>query len=121
MGFKNRKIYVGLSLDKIIERSNDLKVAYKSELEFGDFLIVSTRNSSYYINVLGFDSYLVIGGWFSKKGLSPIKTTIAGCTWGGHILKTDIIAACGLRLEFDNQIVTSKIKTIFLFKRNWQN
>ena len=118
---KDNKIYFGPSLDKIVEKSQNLKVAYKSELNFGDFLIVSTKNSSYHINVLGYDSYIVTGGWFSRKGRSPIKTTIAGCTWGGHVLKTDIIAACGLRLEFDNHVVTSKIKKIILFRGRGQN
>ena len=57
--------------------------------------------------------YRVSGGWFDKNNLAPVKTTIHGCTWGGSIIKTDIIAACGLHLEFGNKVVTSKIKKIF--------
>ncbi|MGD2294719.1 MAG: hypothetical protein PVF22_02665 [Candidatus Aminicenantes bacterium] len=116
MSRENKRLHLGLSLDKIIENSDDLKIAYKSELDFGDTLIIQTRNSSYFIFVLGYDSYLVLGGWFDRKGMSPKKTSIAGCTWGGHILKTDIVAAGGLRLEFGNRVVTSRIKKIVVLK-----
>jgi hypothetical protein len=39
---------------------------------------------------------------------------ISGCTWGGKIIKKNIIAACGLCLEFSNRIVTTPIKKIFM-------
>ncbi len=45
-----------------------------------------------------------------KEGLSPLRTTINGCTWGGSAIKVDIVAACGLHLEFGNRVVTSRIK-----------
>jgi hypothetical protein len=57
--------------------------------------------------------YDVSGGWFDKNNLARTKTTIHGCTWGGSIIKSDIIAACGLHLEFGNRVVTSKIEKIF--------
>ena len=47
--------------------------------------------------------------------MSPIKTTIKGCTWGGSIIKTDIVAACGLNLEFGNRLLTSAIQKIIVF------
>ena len=109
---------LGSSLDKIVEKSNSMNVAYKSELNCGDTLIIVTKNSTYVCNVLGNDVYLVSGGWFDREGLSPTKISVAGCTWGGRILKTDVIAACGLKLEFDNRVVTTRIKKIILLRGN---
>jgi hypothetical protein len=33
---------------------------------------------------------------------------------GGSIIKVDIVAACGLSLEFGNRVVTSTIQKIFV-------
>ena len=38
--------------------------------------------------------------------------SIAGCTWGGTVIKCDIVAARGLRLEFGNRVVTSPIREV---------
>ena len=53
-----------------------------------------------------------LGGWFDNEGLSPFKTTINGCTWGGRAIKVDVVAACGLHLEFGNQLITSRIQKV---------
>ena len=54
----------------------------------------------------------VSGGWFDHEGLSPFKTSINGCTWGGRAIKVDVVAACGLFLEFGNQLITSRIQKV---------
>ena len=82
----------------------------KEDLQFGDLVVITTLNSVYSVYVLGNGSYLVSGGWFDRKGLSPVNTTITGCTFGGRIIKLDIVAACGLRLEFGNRVVTTPIQ-----------
>jgi hypothetical protein len=102
------------SLDAIIAQSDHLKQVRKADRRFGDWVIVVTLNSVYSIRVVEDDFYIVSGGWFDREGVSPMKITIAGCTWGGSILKTDIIAACGLSLEFGNRVVTSTIQKIFV-------
>jgi hypothetical protein len=107
------------SLDKITETSTALKQIYKRDLQPGDVVLIFTRNSLYNLNVLENSRYLVSGGWFDRKLLSPLKTTIVGCTWGGSAIKVDIVAACGLRLEFGNRVITSPIEKILLIK-NWQ-
>jgi hypothetical protein len=84
----------------------------KSELHSGDRLLVTTDNSVYSITVLEDATYSVRGGWFDRKGLSPVVTSIAGCTWGGSVIKVDVVAAHGLRLEFGNRVVTSGIREI---------
>lgn len=105
-------IKFGHSLQKIVECSTRLKEIRKSDLRPGDLVLVTTLNSVYSVRVLGSNQYQVSGGWFDKHGLSPMKTTIAGCTWGGSIIKVNIIAAIGLCLEFGNRVVTSPIQKI---------
>ncbi len=109
------------SLDAIIAQSDNLKQVRKAELNFGDWVVVVTLNSVYSIRVVEDGLYSVSGGWFDREGVSPLKTTIAGCTWGGSILKTDIVAACGLSLEFGNRVVTSPIQKIFVVPQGGEN
>ena len=67
----------------------------KSDLRHGDCVVVTTENSVYSICVLEDMTYAIRGGWFDRNGLSPVKTSISGCTWGGSAIKGDIVAACG--------------------------
>ena len=106
----------GHSLDKIVEYSKKIGKIHKSDLSLGDFLIIQTLNSIYTILVQEKGYYLVSGGWFDKKGISPSKIKITGCSWGASIINIEILAACGLCLEFENRLVTSQIKKISLIK-----
>ena len=81
---------------------------------------VTTRNSVYWIWVLQEDLYSVSGGWFDLKGLSPYKTGINGCTWGGSAIKHDIVAAPGLFLEFGNWVTTTRIQHIRVIRSEEQ-
>jgi len=105
-------------LTDIVEESESLNQIHKSNLKVGDTVILKTINSVYLVKVQEQDKYTVSGGWFDKNNLSPVTTTINGCTWGGSIIKTDIVAACGLHLEFGNKIVTSRINKIFHISSN---
>jgi hypothetical protein len=100
-------------LQDIVNQSKYLNQLYKNRLRAGDQVILKTSNSVYLISVLENGQYMVSGGWFEKNNLAPVKTTIHGCTWGGSVIKADIVAACGLHLEFGNKVITSKIKKIF--------
>lgn len=111
----------GYSLEEIIESAIHLKQVRKEGLQFGDIVIITTRNSVYSVRVLDNNHYHVSGGWFDKKGLSPMKTTITGCTWGGSIIKLDIVAACGLCLEFGNRVVTTAIRKVCVVPYSSQN
>jgi hypothetical protein len=97
------------TLDAIVEHTEQLETVHKDDLELGDQLLVTTKNSTYSIRVLQCGLYSVSGGWFDRHGLSPSKVEINGCTWGGRVIKWDILAACGLHIEFGNQVVTSRI------------
>jgi hypothetical protein len=114
-------IKYGQSLEKILASTDHLKQVYKDELCFGDLVLITTLNSVYTVQVLQDGYYLVSGGWFDKKGLSPMKTTIAGCTWGGSIIKVDIMAACGLCVEFGNRVVTSPIQKVCVIPNGGEN
>jgi hypothetical protein len=114
-------IAIGHSLEKIVESTAELKQVRKSDLQFGDLVFINTRNSNYTVRVFGDGFYLVSGGWFDRKGLSPMKTTITGCTLGGSIIMLDIMAACGFCLEFGNKVVTSTIKKICVVRNGNQN
>lgn len=105
----------------IVNQTKHLNQIYKNRLKVGDHIILKTSNSVYLIKVLDNGQYIVSGGWFDKNKLPPTKTTIHGCTWGGSIIKADIVAACGLHLEFGNKVVTSKIKKIFHFPGYYEN
>jgi hypothetical protein len=97
------------TLDAIVDHSERLDAVHKRDLELGDRLVVTTRNSTYSIHCFQHGLYTVSGGWFDRHGVSPAQVAINGCTWGGHAIKEDLLAACGLHLEFENKVVTSRI------------
>lgn len=104
----------GQNLTTIARHSENLFQIRKVDLRPGDCFYVKTLNSVYTIRVMASGQYLVSGGWFDKKGLSPQKTTITGCTWGGSVIKLDVVAACGLCLEFGNRVITTPIKKVWV-------
>lgn len=108
------------TLEARAEEAARLDAIRKRDLRDGDWVLVTTRNSVYSICVVGENSYFVSGGWFDRKGLSPHEIGIAGCNWGGTAIKTDIIAACGLFLEFGNHVATSRIQNVRLIRREEQ-
>ena len=112
---------LGQSLDKIVQRTDQLKQIYRADLQFGDMLRVTTLNSDYLIRVVDGGHCLVSGGWFDHHGLSPMRLRITGCTWGGSIIKLDIVAACGLCMEFSNRVITSPVHEVHLMRGEGQN
>lgn len=89
-----------------------LDAVRKRDVQFGDCVLVTTKNSVYSIWVLGNDLYRVTGGWFDREGQSPSTMTIHGCTWGGRAIASDILAAPGLFLEFGNDVITTRIRDV---------
>ena len=106
---------IGQNLATLVEMSGRLEPVYKVDLHSGDCLIVQTCNSSYTMRVIGDGWFEITGGWFDRKGKSPMRVRINGCTWGGSAIKLDIAAACGLCMEFGNRVVTSPIQKILIF------
>lgn len=107
----------GVSLQRLVDGADTEKEVRKADLRAGDLVFVATCNSLYAIMVDDTGAYRVSGGWFDRQGLSPVTISIAGCTWGGSAIKVNVIASCGLRLEFGNRLVTSPIQKIIVLRR----
>jgi len=99
------------TLGAIVDEAQSLEEVRKQDLRSGDRVLVTTTNSSYTILVLDDGQFCVWGGWFDRQGAAPRRVTINGCTWGGSVIKHDVVAACGLRLEFGNQVLTTPIQS----------
>ena len=104
------------TVNAILEQAQLSRPVRKADLEEGDSVLVTTENSIYSIQALGNSTYRVRGGWFDRQKLSPIQTSIAGCTWGGSVIKNDIVAACGLHLEFGNRVLSSRIREVLVIR-----
>ena len=114
-------MHCGQNLSTLVDMSDALKQIPKANLHKGDCLLVQTTNSTYTMRALGDESFLISGGWFDRKGKSPMKVRINGCTWGGSVIKMDVVAACGLCLEFGNRVVTSPIQKIIMLSNGALN
>lgn len=113
-----------VDLSDIVERVKYMRDVRKVDVKFGDFVLIITMNSAYSLYVLNADSYLVSGGFFDRMILSPLKISVAGCTWGRNIIKSDTLAACGMCLEFSigsGRIITSPIQQVFVAPVNRKN
>jgi hypothetical protein len=112
---------IGIDLSMLAKQAVCLQQVRKADLQAGDCVIVKTRNSVYQIRATEDGEYIVSGGWFDHKGLSPVKINVAGCTWGGTAIKLDVVAACGLCLEFGNRVVTSAIQAVAVLRCGFEN
>ena len=81
----------------------------KKDLMSGDQLTITTENSVYSFVVLENFRYIVHGGWFDRNVADPFPIAVNGCTFGGSVILTDIVAGIGLRVEFANGVVTSPV------------
>jgi hypothetical protein len=106
----------GVALAEVIRQAGHLTAVRRSELTVGDVMVLRTRNSLYVLRADAHGQYHATGGWFDRKGLSPYRIAINGCTWGGAIIKVDVLAACGLCVEFSNRVVTSPVHAIAVLR-----
>ena len=104
------------TLTAIARCARQLPVTRKRDLEPGDYVIVSTKNSVYYLQALGGDLFHASGGWFDRS-TSPRTVTVSGCTFGGSVICTDIVAAHGLFLEFGNRVSTTRIQEVRVLRQ----
>lgn len=88
----------------------------RSDLSIGDRLIVVTLNSVYTMENIGDGKWSVRGGWFDLNGLSPATVRINGCGFGGSVINQRVIAGNGLRIEFDNRVVTTTIRRFTIWR-----
>ena len=105
------------TLNDIGSFAEHLPATRKQDLEPGDCVIVSTKNSVYRLQSLGGDLFHASGGWFEQNS-APRTVTVTGCTFGGLAIGTDIVAANGLFLEFGNNVSTTRIQSVRVVRMN---
>jgi hypothetical protein len=108
------------TLDGIVKHAKGVSAVQRRDLSLGDWVVITTRNSTYSLRVLGDNQYAVSGGWFDQKALSPQRVAVNGCTWGGTAIKNDLVAAPGLFLEFGNRVKTTRIREVRVFRHQDQ-
>jgi hypothetical protein len=105
-------IKLGASLNRILETAHLFPHIRKDELSPGDLVVIRTVKSKYTLCFLGGGLYEARGGWFDKRGYAPLRIGIAGATWGGSAIMPEVLAACGMRIEFRNRLITSPVQSI---------
>ena len=101
-----------ISIDDLADAAEVAGGVRRQDLESGDRIIVSTKNSVYSLTLRTDGSFEVSGGWFEREGEGSAVVEILGCTAGGHALFTDHIAAPGMFMEFDDGLRTTRIRTV---------
>ena len=101
-----------VTLDNLAEAAELVDAVKRRDLEPGDRLVISTKNSVYSLTARAGGSFDVSGGWFEREGEGTVTVEVLGCTAGGHALFTDHIAAPGLFMEFADGLRTTRIRTV---------
>jgi hypothetical protein len=101
-----------ISIDDLAEAAGVVGGVHRQDIESGDRIIVSTKNSVYSLLARPDGSFEVSGGWFEREGEGTVTVEILGCTAGGHALFTDHIAAPGLFIEFADGLRTTRIRSV---------
>ena len=101
-----------ITLDNLAEAAELVDAVKRRDLEPGDRVVVSTRNSVYSLTARAGGSFEVSGGWFEREGDGPTTVEVRGCTAGGHAIFTDHIAARGLFMEFADGLRTTRIRSV---------
>ena len=101
-----------IPIDDLAEAAGVVGGVRRQDLDSGDRVIVSTKNSVYSMILRPNGSFEVSGGWFEHEGEGTATVEVLGCTAGGHALFTDHIAAPGLFMEFADGLRTTRIRTV---------
>ena len=86
-----------------------------SELKKGTIIYLITEHSVYKLEVLEPETAKVLasGGYFKVRKKEPCETYIVGSTIGGNVVFRKTLIE-GLYCEFDQTVITSTIKIIYL-------
>lgn len=101
-----------IPVDELAEAASLVGGVRRRDLDSGDRVIVSTKNSVYSLIARADGSFEVSGGWFAREGVGTVRLEVLGCTAGGHALFTEHIAASGLFLEFSDGLRTTRIRSV---------
>lgn len=112
--FRPAKKRKAIPLDGLTEAAELVDGVKRRNLDPGDRVIVSTKNSVYALTACGDGCFEVSGGWFEREGDGSTRVEVRGCTAGGHAIFTDHIAAKGLFMEFADGLRTTRIRSVQL-------
>lgn len=104
-----------MAFEAMVEDSSAVRGVARADVSPGDAVLVYTRNSVYTIRRISESHFEVSGGWFDKLHANPVVLTVTGCTWGGSAVRRDLLAGCGMRIEFGNRVLTSTILRVVHF------
>ena len=107
-----RRPMKAVALDGLTEAADLVDGVKRRDLDSGDRIIISTKNSVYSLTARADGMFDVSGGWFEREGEGETRVEIRGCTAGGHAIFTDHIAAKGLFMEFADGLRTTRIKSV---------
>jgi hypothetical protein len=100
------------TLERMADNARTIQGVWANDLQAGDWVIVRTKNSTYTLASLGDGRFQVSGGWFATHGGYSRLIRVLGCTWGGRAILTDMIAAPGMFIEFDNGVQTTRVQHV---------
>jgi hypothetical protein len=109
---RREKPLEAIPIENLAEAAGVVGGVRRRDIEIGDRIIVSTKNSVYSLTARADGSFEVSGGWFEREGEGTVSVEILGCTAGGHALFTDHLAAPGLFMEFADGLRTTRIRTV---------
>jgi hypothetical protein len=112
--FRPGKKRRAIPLDGLAEAAELVDGVKRRDLDPGDRVVISTKNSVYVLTARSDGSFDVSGGWFEREGEGASRVEVRGCTAGGHAIFTDHIAARGLFLEFADGLRTTRIRSVRL-------
>jgi hypothetical protein len=101
-----------IPIDELADAAEGVGGVRRQDLNSGDRVIVSTKNSVYSLTARSGGVFEVSGGWFEREGEGTVTVEVLGCTAGGHALFSDHIAAPGLFMEFADGLRTTRIRTV---------
>jgi len=110
--FRPSKKRKAIPLDGLTEAAELVDGVRRLDLEPGDRVVISTKNSVYALTACTDGRFEVSGGWFEREGQGRARVEIRGCTAGGHAIFTDHVAARGLFMEFADGLRTTRIKSV---------
>lgn len=87
----------------------------------GDLVILLTVRSEYRLRALEGGLFEASGGWFDRHTRGPSIVGVTGASWGGSAIMPGVLAACGLRVEFSNRLITSPVRTIVVLSASRMN
>jgi hypothetical protein len=100
------------TLTRLATAAPDLEGVWKRDVKSGDWIVATTRNSTYTLAVQDDLTVVVTGGWFQRAEVGGRRVHVNGCTWGGSAILTGMLAAPGMCIEFGNGVRTTRVRDV---------